>query len=87
MNSIVQYCNNYLNTNIAYTMDDVITIMALITRTHHHGLCFIFPSIIYYYFGKYFTEKRELTIKRNQNIALKDMLMKEILIWLFILVL
>ncbi len=79
MNSIVQYCNNYLNTNIVYTMDECHNYYGVNLQEHdHHGLCFIFPSIIYYYFGKYFTEKRELTVKNKTKIlpSLKEMLHK-----------
>tara|TARA_B000000475_G_C16000947_1_gene448890 strand:+ start:1631 stop:2644 length:1014 start_codon:yes stop_codon:yes gene_type:complete len=64
MNTIVEYCNNYLDTNIIYTMDEAHNYYGVNLQEHdYHGLCFIFPSIIYYYFAKYFTEKRELCIK------------------------
>lgn len=77
INSIVNYCNNYFDTNIIYTMDERHNYYGVNLQEHdHHGLCFVFPSIIYYYFGKYFTEKRELTIKNETKILppLKDML-------------
>lgn len=77
LNSIVQYCNSYFDTNIIYTMDESHNYYGVNLQEHdNHGLCFIFPSIIYYYFGKYFTEKRELTVKNETKLlpSIKDML-------------
>ena len=64
MKTIINQCNRRFDTNINYDY----------THTHNyygvnlqeedtHGVCFIFPSIIYYYFAKYYTKKRELRIK------------------------
>ena len=64
MKTIVNYCNKKHNSNIIYDYTDkhnyyVVNLQEEDTR----GVCFIFPSIVYYYFAKYYTQKRELRIK------------------------
>ena len=61
MNSIVQYCNNYLNTNIVYTMDECHNYYGVNLQEHdHHGLCFIFQAL-------YITILVNILLKKRTN--------------------
>lgn len=75
--SIVDYCNKKydLEINYDYTLNHNYYGVNL-QEEDNHGICFIFPSIIYYHFGKYFTEKRELRINGEKKIlpSFKDLL-------------
>lgn len=77
MKTIVNYCNNKHNTNIQYDYTHKHNYYGVnLQEEDNHGVCFIFPSIIYYYFAKYYTQKRELLIKNQIKTipSFKDML-------------
>ena len=77
MKTIVNYCNNKHNTNIKYDYTHIHNYYGVnLQEEDNHGLCFIFPSIVYYYFAKYYTQKRELLIKDHIKTipSFKDML-------------
>ena len=64
MKTIVNYCNKKHNSNIIYDYTNKHNYYGVnLQEEDNHGVCFIFPSIIYYYFAKYYTQKRELCIK------------------------
>ena len=61
MKTLADYCNKKFDTNIYYDYTMAHNYFGVnLQEEDNHGMCFIFPSIVYYYFGKYFTEKREL---------------------------
>ena len=56
--------NKKHNSNIIYDYTDKHNYYGVnLQEEDTHGVCFIFPSIVYYYFAKYYTQKRELRIK------------------------
>jgi|TARA_R110001592_G_scaffold6241_6_gene33605 hypothetical protein len=64
MKTIVNYCNKKHNSNIIYDYTDKHNYYGVnLQEEDTRGVCFIFPSIVYYYFAKYYTQKRELRIK------------------------
>ena len=77
MKSIVDYCNKNFGLEIYYDSTLQHNYYGVnLQEEDVHGVCFIFPSVIYYYFGKYFTEKRELQINGEKKTlpSFKDML-------------
>jgi len=77
MRSIVDYCNKYYNTDIHYDGSLRHNYLGVnLQEEDVHGVCFIFPQIVYYYFGKYFTEKRELEVGGLKQLlpSFKEML-------------
>ena len=77
MKSIVNYCNKNFGLEIYYDSTLQHNYYGVnLQEEDVHGVCFIFPSVIYYYFGKYFTEKRELKINGEKKTlpSFKDML-------------
>ena len=59
MKTLVDYINKTHQTNITYDYTMTHNYFGVnLQEEDNHGMCFIFPSIVYYYFGKYFTEKR-----------------------------
>ena len=63
MKTLADYCNKKFNTNIYYDYTMTHNYFGVnLQEEDNHGMCFIFPSVVYYYFGKYFTEKRALQV-------------------------
>ena len=61
MRSIVDYCNKHFDHDIHYDGSLRHNYLGVnLQEEDVHGVCYIFPHLVYYYFGKYFTEKREL---------------------------
>ena len=77
MRSIVDYCNKHFDHDIHYDGSLRHNYLGVnLQEEDVHGVCYIFPHLVYYYFGKYFTEKRELEaegIKRSLP-SFKEML-------------
>jgi len=75
--AIVDYCNKNFELEIYYDSTLQHNYYGVnLQEEDVHGVCYIFPSVIYYYFGKYFTEKRELEINGEKKTlpSFKDML-------------
>jgi len=61
INSIVNFCNTNLSTNIYFDNTKKHNYYGVnLQEEDNHGICFIFPSVVYYYLCVYFTEEREL---------------------------
>jgi len=68
MKSICNYCNKKMKTNIYYNSTKKHNYYGVnLQEEDNHGICFIFPSVVYYYLGVYFTKKRELVYKDIQK--------------------
>ena len=68
MKSICNYCNEKMKTNIYYNSTKKHNYYGVnLQEEDNHGICFIFPSIVYYYLGTYFTKKRALIFKDIQK--------------------
>lgn len=77
MNSICNYCNEKMNTDIYYDNSINHNYYGVnLQEQDNHGICFIFPSIIYYYFGSFYTKKRALVYKDVEKCipSFKEML-------------
>jgi hypothetical protein len=77
MKTLADYCNKKFNTNIYYDYTMAHNYFGVnLQEEDNHGMCFIFPSIVYYYFGKYFTEKRTLVAGSQTQVlpSFKEML-------------
>jgi len=69
MKSICNYCNEKMGTDIYYDDSIIHNYYGVnLQEEDTHGICFIFPSVIYYYLGKYYTKKRELVFKDIEKI-------------------
>lgn len=78
MKTLVDYINQTHKTKITYDYTITHNYFGVnLQEEDNHGMCFIFPSIVYYYFGKYFTEKRALQVDGVTKIlpSFKEMMM------------
>jgi len=74
---IVDYCNGKFDAKIYYDYSNNHNYYgANFQENDTNGVCFIFPNIVYYYFGKYFNETRVLEYNGKKKVvpSFKDML-------------
>ena len=65
---IVEYCNRKFDAKIYYDYSSNHNYYGSNFQEHDNkGICFIFPTIVYYYFGNYFNETRVLEFKGKKK--------------------
>jgi hypothetical protein len=75
---IVEYCNRKFDTQISYDYSNKHNYYGSnFQEKDNRGICFIFPTIAYYYFGKYFNHERVLEFngKKKTVPSFKDLLL------------